>query len=512
VGGESTHDPLADEIELIRHRRAKLARLRQSGKDPFAITSYDRTHLAAEVRDSFDSLEGTTVRVAGRLMARRRHGKATFADLRDSSGTIQLLFRVDQLGQEQYGRLDELDDGDIIGAEGAVMRTRAGEVTVAATGFTLLAKALRPPPEKWHGLRDVEIRYRRRHLDLISNEETRRVFQVRSRVIGSIRRFLDERGFLEVETPMMQSVAGGALARPFTTHHNALNIDLFLRIATELHLKRLVVGGMERVYEIGRVFRNEGVSTQHNPEYTLLEAYQAYAGYREIMELTESMVARAAEEVLGTLRLTYQGREIDLAPPWRRVRMLEVIQERAQVTPKELQSEEEARRACERLGLPADGQMHLSTMVNNIFEKFVQPALIEPTFVIDYPTLISPLAKAHADDAELAERFEPFAAGMELGNAFSELNDPDEQRRRFEEQGKSRVAGDEEAHPMDEEFLLALEYGMPPTGGLGIGIDRLVMLLTDSSSIRDVILFPQMRPESQQPLTPPPSDQADSDA
>jgi lysyl-tRNA synthetase class 2 len=510
VGGGSTGRPPADENELIRNRRGKLARLRERGEDPFSITGYSRTHLAAEVRDSFGTLEGATVRVAGRLMARRRHGKATFADLRDGSGTIQLLFRVDQLGEERYRGLDDLDDGDIVGAEGEVMKTRAGEITVAAAGLSLLAKALRPLPEKWHGLRDVELRYRRRYLDLIANEETRRAFEVRSRLIASIRRFLDERGFLEVETPMMQSVAGGALARPFVTHHNALDIDLHLRIATELHLKRLVVGGMERVYEIGRVFRNEGVSTQHNPEYTLLEAYQAYADYRDIMELTESMVARAAEEVLGTPKVTYQGQEVDFTPPWHRVAWTEAVTARTDLTPEELQSKEAARQACERLGLPADPELHLSTMVDNIFERFVQPTLIAPAFVTDYPTPVSPLAKAHGDRPELAQRFEPFAGGMELGNAFSELNDPDEQRRRFEEQARSRAAGDEEAHPMDDDFLLALEYAMPPTGGLGIGIDRLVMLLTDSASIRDVILFPQMRPESKQPT--PPADQTGSEA
>jgi lysyl-tRNA synthetase class 2 len=484
-----------DESDLVGQRREKLARLRKKGADPYRFTQYDRTHLSREIHESVEALEGNTVRVAGRLLARRRHGKATFADLQDGSGTIQLLFRVNQLGDERYAELDDLDDGDLVGAEGQVMRTRMGEVTVAVSAFAILSKALRPPPEKWHGLRDVEVRYRRRYLDLISNEGPRRVFQVRSRIISSIRRFLDERGFLEVETPMMQSVAGGALARPFITHHNALDIDLYLRIATELYLKRLVVGGMERVYEIGRVFRNEGISTRHNPEYTLLEAYQAYADYRDIMELVENMVARAAQDALGTLTVTYQGKEIDLTPPWRRVGMVEAITERAPVKPEDLQSEEAARGACERLGLPADAGMRLSTMVNNIFEEFVQPTLIEPTFVTDYPTPISPLAKAHADNPDLTERFEPFAGGMELGNAFSELNDPDEQRQRFEAQVRSRVAGDEEAHPMDEDFLLALEYGMPPTGGLGIGIDRLVMLLTDAPSIRDVILFPQMRPD-----------------
>lgn len=496
MGADQGDMRVGDESDLVRQRREKLARLREKGADPYRLTRYDRTHLSGEIRENLESLEGDTVRVAGRLISRRRHGKATFADLQDGSGTIQLLFRVNQLSEERYAELDDLDEGDLLGAQGEVMRTRTGEVTVAVSEFALLAKALRPPPEKWHGLRDVEVRYRRRYLDLISNEGPRRIFPVRSRVISSIRRFLDERGFLEVETPMMQSVAGGALARPFITHHNALDTDLYLRIATELYLKRLVVGGMERVYEIGRVFRNEGISTRHNPEYTLLEAYQAYADYRDIMELVENMVAQAAEDALGTRTVTYQGKEIDLTPPWRRVGMVEAITERAPVKPEDLQSEEAARQACEGLGLPAEAEMRLSTMVNNIFEEFVQPTLIEPTFVTDYPTPISPLAKAHADNPDLTERFEPFAAGMELGNAFSELNDPDEQRQRFEAQVRSRAAGDEEAHPMDEDFLLALEYGMPPTGGLGIGIDRLVMLLADAPSIRDVILFPQMRPES----------------
>jgi len=495
LGDNTPKDTNQEESELTRQRREKLARLRSRGQDPFRITRFERTHQSSEIIDSFDSLEGKTVRVAGRVLRRRRHGKATFADLLDGSGTVQLLFRLNEVGEESYQALDDLDDGDLLGAEGEVMRTRTGEVTVSVSTYTLLAKAMRGLPEKWHGLRDVEVRYRQRYLDLIANEQSRRVFETRSRVVSSIRRFLDGRGFLEVETPMMQSVAGGALARPFITHHNALGIDLYLRIATELHLKRLIVGGMERVYEIGRVFRNEGISTQHNPEYTLLEAYQAYADYQDIMELTESMVAQAAQDVLGSCTVVYQGNAIDLSPPWQRVKMADAVTERAGVAPEELQTEETVRNACARLGLPADPDMHLSTMVNNIFEEFVQPTLIQPTFVTDYPTPISPLAKARADDPGLTERFEPFAGGMELGNAFSELNDPDEQRRRFEEQVRSKAGGDKEAHPMDQDFLLALEYGMPPTGGLGIGIDRLVMLLTDCGSIRDVILFPQMRPQ-----------------
>jgi lysyl-tRNA synthetase class 2 len=480
----------------VAQRRAKLARLREAGHDPFWTTRYDRTHLAADLHQQFDALEGQPVRVAGRLLGLRRHGKATFADLQDSSGRVQLLCRANTLGPEPYEAVGELDLGDLVGAAGTLIRTRAGEVTVEVAEVTLLAKALHPLPEKWHGLQDVELRYRRRYLDLITNERSREVFRVRSNTVSAMRRFLDDRGFLEVETPTLTALYGGALARPFTTHHNALDFDFYLRIATELYLKRLIVGGIERVYEIGRVFRNEGVSTKHNPEYTLLEVYQAYADYRDIMALTEQMVAQAAQEALGATRISYQGQEADLTPPWRRVSMVEIIREQTGVAAADLESEAAMRRACAERGLPAGPELHLSTMVNNVFEEFVQPSLVQPTFVTDYPTSISPLAKAHPNNAGLTERFEGFVCGMEIANAFSELNDPEEQRRRFEQQARAKAAGDQEAHPMDEDFLHALEYGMPPTGGLGLGLDRLVMLLTDSPSIRDVILFPQMRPES----------------
>jgi lysyl-tRNA synthetase class 2 len=486
----------ANEGDLVRQRREKLESLRSAGRDPFQVTRFDRTHLAAEIHEGFDSLEGETARVAGRVLAQRRHGKATFADLQDGSGQIQLLFGLDRLGEDRYRELSEVDGGDLLGVEGPIFRTRAGEVTVEVTAFTLLAKALRPLPEKWHGLRDVEIRYRQRYLDLISNEDSRRVFTVRSKVISSLRGFFEERGFLEVETPMMQPVPGGALARPFVTHHNALDIDLYLRIAPELYLKRLIVGGLEKVYEINRSFRNEGMSTRHNPEYTMLEAYQAYADYHDMMELVEGMVARAAQEALGTTEVEYDGHKVELSPPWRRVALFESIREKAGIDPQRLESVEEARKVCSELELPAEPDVALSTMINNIFEGFVQPSLIQPTFVTDYPTAISPLAKACPDNPRLAERFEPFVAGLELGNAFSELNDPEEQRRRFEQQAESRAAGDAEAHPMDEDYVRALEYGMPPTGGLGLGVDRLVMVLTGAPSIRDVILFPQMRPQS----------------
>jgi lysyl-tRNA synthetase class 2 len=474
-------------------RREKLARLQQAGRDPFARTRFDRTHLTDDLRRSFSTLEGTEVRVAGRLMAQRRHGKATFADLQDGSGRVQILSRLDDVGKEKYAEVGDLDLGDIVGVAGTLIRTRTGEITVRARDITLLAKALRPLPEKWHGLQDVETRYRQRYLDLMTGERSRWIFAVRSRAIGSIRRFYDARGYMEVETPVLTPMYGGALARPFVTHHNALDRDFYLRIATELYLKRLIIGGLEKVYEIGRVFRNEGISTRHNPEYTLLESYEAYADYQEIMSLTEQMIAQAAQDALGTTTITFQGQTSDLTPPWRRMRLGEAVAEWAGLAEADLESEEAAREASRRLGLPAGPDLRLSTMVNNIFEATVQPTLIEPTFVMDYPTPISPLAKARADDPDLTERFEGFICGMEVANAFSELNDPGEQRRRFEQQAQARAAGDAEAHPMDEDFLRALEYGMPPTGGLGVGIDRLLMLFTDSPSIRDVILFPQMR-------------------
>jgi lysyl-tRNA synthetase class 2 len=489
--------------EQFESRRRKLARLREQGRDPFRTTRVERTGAAAEVIARFESQEGEPARpegnqelVAGRLVSLRAHGKATFAHLLDGSGRIQLYFRQDLLGSEDYARLEELDLGDLLWARGKPFRTRTGEVTLEVSGFALVAKALRPPPEKWHGLREVELRYRQRYADLIANAEVRELFQRRSRVLSAMRRLLDARGFLEVETPMMHPIPGGAAARPFLTHHNALGLDLFLRVAPELYLKRLIVGGLEKVYEIGRVFRNEGISTRHNPEFTLIEVYQAYADYEEMMRLTEELVVASAQEAVGRLKITCQGSEIDLTPPWNRIELLQAIEEQAGVKPERLAEAHSAREACRELGLPAGDDLSLSTLINNIFERFVQPKLIQPTFVLDYPTPISPLAKARADNPALAERFEPFIAGQELGNAFSELNDPIEQRRRFEEQAAARAAGDEEAHPMDEDFLRALEYGMPPTGGLGLGLDRLVMILTDSPSLRDVILFPQMRPET----------------
>ena len=485
-----------EEHDLIRQRRLKLEDLRARSGDPFAVTRFDRTHLAAEVTAGCCELEGQRVRIAGRLMSLRAHGKASFGDLADISDTIQVYFKLDTLGEERYRLLDDVDIGDFLGVEGTVFTTRTGQITVAAERFQVLAKSLRPLPAKWHGLRDIELRYRQRYVDLIVSPEVRRVFVVRSQVIREIRHFLDYRGFLEVETPMMQPIPGGAAAKPFVTHHNALDIDLYLRIAPELYLKRLLVGGFEKVYEINRNFRNEGVSTKHNPEFTMLEAYQAYADYNDMMNLVEHLVEHVCGEVLGETSLTYQGQAVDLKPPWRRISLLDAIAEYAGVDPGRLLAEESAREACRELGLPTGEGLHLSTLVNNIFESRVEPHLIQPTFVVDYPTAISPLAKRKPDNPDLVERFEPFVVGQDLGNAFSELNDPIDQRRRFEEQVRERAAGDEEAHPMDDDYVRALEYGMPPAGGLGIGIDRLVMLLTDSASIRDVILFPHMRPES----------------
>jgi lysyl-tRNA synthetase class 2 len=512
---------------IADQRRIKLERLRERGIDPFAFTRFDRTHTSTQIHENFDALQSTTVRVAGRVTAFRSHGKASFADLADAGGTIQLHFTIDRLGEERYGLLEDLDLGDFIGAEGVVFRTKRGEDSVAVSSFEVLAKALRPLPEKRHGLRDVEIRFRQRYADLIANAQVRKIFLIRSRVLEEIRRFMTSRGFIEVETPMMQPLPGGAFARPFITHHHALDIDLYLRVAPELYLKRLVVGGLERVYELGRVFRNEGVSSRHNPEFTMLEAYQAYADYREMMCLVEELVSHVAKAVLGQTKITYQGQEIDLAPPWRRITFHDALQKWGGIDANLLNTpdfwrSESARELCRELGLPHGEEIPLATLVGNVFEHIAEPHLIEPTFVMDYPVCISPLAKrapAPEPSAEaaaeslsrsstIAERFEPYIAGKEIGNAFSELNDPDEQRQRFEElarartvlrsfrsEGDSAEAEDMPENPVDEDFLRALEYGLPPTGGIGIGIDRLIMLFTDSASIREVILFPQLRPE-----------------
>jgi len=488
---------VADEIlhEIMRQRAEKLRALDAQGLNPFHITEYRRTHLAQEIIDHYAEYAEHTVKVAGRVMSRRGQGKVTFMHLQDASGQIQGFFRFDDLGEATYERLKLVDIGDILGIEGYVFTTRTGEISIHVNKCEVLAKALRPLPEKWHGLKDVETRYRQRYVDLIVNPEVRDVFVTRSRVLQAIRALCDGKGFLEVETPMMQAIPGGAAARPFITHHNALDIDLYLRVAPELYLKRLIVGGMEKVYEINRNFRNEGIDTRHNPEFTMLEIYEAYANYEDMMRLSEEIFAAAAMATRGTLQLTYQGMAIDLTPPWQRISMFDALREFGNVDTSKLLDFDSAKALCRAMGVHVDARATLSTLVNNLFEEFVEPNIVQPTFITDHPTAISPLAKRRRDNPELTERFEIFIAGRELGNAFSELNDPIDQRLRFEEQACSKAAGDEEAHPMDDDYVRALEYGMPPTGGLGIGIDRLIMLLTDAPSIRDVILFPQLRPE-----------------
>lgn len=476
-----------------QQRLKKLQALRDQGRDPFAQHKYERTHTAGEVATEFDSLAGKSVAVCGRLVAIRTHGKSIFADLQDVSGTIQVYARMDVLGEEELGRFAELDLGDIIGAAGEVFRTRSGEVTVRVDEFTLLAKALRPLPEKFHGLQDTELRYRHRHLDLLANAETRQIFKKHSLIIQSAREYLTTQGFLEVTTPVLQPLYGGAFARPFTTYHNALDMQLYMRIAPELYLKRLIVGGLERVFEIGPVFRNEGIDTRHSPEYTLLEVYQAYADYEDMMALTEGLIGAMCQAVHGGLRFTYQGQEIDLAPPWPRRPLLEIVAEHTGIDFNTTQTAEQAQQAAASLDLGDVTGQTRTHIIEKTFDRYVQPHLIQPTFIIDYPVEMSPLAKRKADQPQLTARFEPFIAGEEVGNAFSELNDPLDQRARFEEQVQARAAGALETHPLDEDFLEALEHGMPPTGGLGLGMDRLVMLLTDQPNLREVILFPLLR-------------------
>ncbi|MHB9132790.1 MAG: lysine--tRNA ligase [Armatimonadota bacterium] len=479
----------------MEQRREKLQALEDAGMNPFHYTEYRRTHMAQEILDQFEALESKTVKVAGRVMSRRGQGKVTFMHLEDASGKIQGFFRFDDLGEEAYARVKQVDVGDILGIEGYVFKTRTEEISIHVAKLEILSKALRPLPEKWHGLKDVETRYRQRYVDLIVNPEVRDTFTNRSKIVKAIRGLLDDKGFLEVETPMMQAIPGGAAARPFVTHHNALDIDLYLRIAPELYLKRLIVGGLEKVYEINRNFRNEGISTKHNPEFTMLEVYEAYANYEDMMRLSEEIFTTCAMMVCGTLQLNYQGTEIDLTPPWKHITLFDALKEYGGVDTSKLFDFESAKTLCLAMGVHVDPRATLSTLVNNLFEAFVEPNLIQPTFITDFPTAISPLAKRRRDNPELTERFEIFVTGREMGNAFSELNDPIDQRGRFEEQVREKSEGAEETHPMDEDYVRALEYGMPPTGGLGIGIDRLVMLLTDSPSIRDVILFPQLKPE-----------------
>jgi lysyl-tRNA synthetase class 2 len=486
-------EPERSQSDLLAERRAKLDRLREAGIEPYPHGFPDRTEIAA-VRESHEAIEPgeeTTdrYRVAGRLAAKREHGKSAFLDLRDGTGQIQVQARVDELGDAYEGLL-ALDVGDIVGVEGTVFASRRGELTIRADAWELLSKSLRPPPEKFHGLEDVETRYRRRELDLIANEESRELFVARTRTVSAVRRWLDSRGFVEVETPVLQPLYGGALARPFTTHHHALDRDLYLRIATELYLKRLVVGGIDKVYELGKDFRNEGVSHKHNPEFTMLEWYEAYADYNDVAEELEGLVSSVAQEVLGTTKVEREGETIDLAPPWRRVTLREAIKERAGIDVMEHPSREQLANA---MGAEADPEEGWGKLVDGLLSKEVEPTLIQPTFVVDYPVELSPFAKRHRSEDGLVERWEAFVGGIEISNAFTELNDPDEQRRRFEEQAAEQARGDEETQPYDEVFVESLEQGMPPTGGAGLGIDRLVMILTGAKSLREVLLFPAMR-------------------
>ncbi|SEO91366.1 lysine--tRNA ligase [Propionispora vibrioides] len=478
--------------ELMRARREKLTAIEAMDIEPFG-RKYNFTHHAAEVLENFETLEGQTAKLAGRIMSVRGHGKTCFAHLMDMSGKIQLYFRQDAIGEEEYRKIHLLDIGDILGVEGTVFRTQRGEISLKISNFEILSKSLRPLPEKWHGLKDVEMRYRQRYLDLIVNPEVRQTFVTRSKIIRALRCFLDAKDFLEVETPMMHPIAGGAAARPFITHHNALDMKLYMRIAPELYLKRLIVGGFEKVYELGRMFRNEGISIKHNPEFTMVELYQAYADHEDVMKLTEELISSVAKEVLGTTKITYQGQEIDLTPPWNRMTMPEAIKKFAGVDFDSVKTIEEARALADQLGVKYEAKDGIGGILNHVFEEVAEEHLIQPTFITGHPTEISPLAKRNKDNPDITDRFEAFIFAREIANGFSELNDPIDQKGRFLEQVAQRESGDDEAHMMDEDYVTALEFGLPPTGGLGIGIDRLVMFLTDSYSIRDVLLFPHMR-------------------
>ena len=480
--------------ELLLARRRKMEALREKGVEPFG-RKFEASHFSADITDNFDSLEGKEVIIAGRLISIRSHGKAAFAHLQDYRGQIQIYLRLDQVGQEKYEIFELVDIGDFIGVAGEVFRTQKGEITVKVNDYTYLAKALRPLPEKWHGLKDVELRYRQRYVDLIVNQEVKQTFINRSLIISTMRNILNSWGFLEVETPIMQTIAGGALARPFVTHHNALDIKLYLRIATELHLKRLLVGGLDKVYEIGRIFRNEGISTIHNPEFTSLEIYQNYADYEDMMAITENLIYQIAQEVFGTALISFQGKELDLTPPWPRETMINVVRKYSGVDFSKISDDQQAFEAARKAGIELDRGLPWGEILYLFFEEFCEEQLLSPIFVTEFPIEVSPLAKKLESDPRLTLRFEGFISGWEIANAFTELNDPIDQRERFEQQLSKREAGDDEAHVMDDDFINALEYGMPPAGGLGIGIDRLVMLLTDNISIRDVILFPTLKPK-----------------
>ncbi len=482
--------------EILQIRRDKLAALQEAGMNPFEITRYDVTHHAQEVKDQFDQLEGQTVSLAGRLMSKRGMGKVSFCDLKDKSGRIQIYARKDEMDEEAYDRFRKYDIGDIVGVKGDVFRTQKGEMSIRAHEITLLSKSLQPLPEKFHGLTDKELRYRQRYVDLIMNPESQRNFEIRSKFVAYLRRYLDNMGFMEVETPVLSPIAGGANARPFITHHNAQDIDMYMRIATELHLKRLIVGGLERVYEVGRIFRNEGMDTKHNPEFTTCELYQAYTNLDGMMDILEGILTGAAKEILGTYHIQWLGHDVDLTPSWKRITMADAVQNVTGADFMAIEGDDDAAvELAKSVGVDMEGVAR--TWGNVLYETFdqkVEETLIQPTFITMYPVEVSPLAKRSPEDPHLTERYEMFVCGCEMGNAFSELNDPIDQYQRFKAQAEKRAHGDEEADMMDEDFVLALEYGMPPTGGLGFGIDRCAMMLCGTDSIRDVILFPTMKP------------------
>ena len=485
--------------EQERLRRDKLAELKSEGKDPFDVYKVDRTHTSEQVKSNFEDLEGKEVTVAGRIMSKRGQGKVVFSDVHDRDGKIQLFIKIDEVGEEQLKSYKTFDLGDMVEATGEVFKTRTEEISIKVKNFQLICKSLKPLPEKWHGLKDPDLRYRQREVDLITNPEVKDTFIKRSQIIRGIREFLDNRGFLEVETPILSPIAGGASARPFITHHNTLDIDMYLRIATELYLKRLIVGGFEKVYDMGKNFRNEGMSVRHNPEFTMIELYEAYSDYNDMMEIMENLAAYVCEKVNGTTKVMYQGTEIDFKPPWRRITMVDAVKEYAGIDFNAIASDEEAQAIAKEKHLEFPKPLNTVTkgeVLNALYEEFAEQHMIQPTFVMDYPVEISPLTKKKRGNEMFTERFEGFVFGREICNAYSELNDPIVQRERFEQQAKERELGDDEAYMIDEEFMSALETGMPPTGGLGFGVDRLIMFLTDAPSIRDVLLFPTMKPQT----------------
>ena len=490
-------DNQEDLTEVLKVRREKLAKLQEMGRDPFVQSRYDRTNYSMDIKNNFEEMEGKVVKIAGRIMSKRLQGKAGFIDIQDQEGRIQCYVRKDRIGEEEYDLFKTYDIGDIIGLEGEVFKTKKEEISVKANAVVLLSKSLQVLPEKYHGLKDQDIRYRQRYVDLIVNPEVKDAFLTRTKALKALRSFLDERGFLEVETPILNTIAGGANARPFVTHHNTLDIPMYLRIANELYLKRLIVGGFDKVYEMGRMFRNEGMSIKHNPEYTAMELYQAYADYEDMMKITEELISHMAEVATGSTVVNYQGTEIDFKPPWRRMTMIECVKEYTGVDFDTIETDEEALAIAREKGIEITPGMRRGEVINAFFEEFGEDKLIQPTFITHHPVEVSPLAKRNAEDPRKTDRFEAFANKWELANAFSELNDPIDQKGRFMDQLRKKELGDDEACDMDEDFINALEVGLPPTGGLGIGIDRVMMLLTNSASIRDVILFPTMKPIDQ---------------